>query len=857
MCSSLCFYPNDVLKRFELIYDHTIKIHSLIIIKTTMHFILILLSWILGICTMGYPLTEHGWMLLLSTSAPWIWFATLICFLLNYLQVRFKRPQNFSFITLALLCLSIFLLGQYFAERQLQHRLQQRIQAVKQSSKLIYVNKIDERSNAQEKNRLKQQVQWLSHGRDDQQNILLYLPEHLQQMGLVLGQYYRVTGNLKPAHSYAVAHVFDQEKWLLQQNIMGTMQVKQIEPISIQNLKQLGYSQVIQHNSSLISTFKLTAERKRLEFRILLLQQPLENKGLLLALLTGDESLLSEQTKNQFKTLGISHLLAISGPHVLIFAVIFCFIFNLIISKFLPQIFLKIPRPYLLIVPFVSCVIVYTTFVGFEIPAMRTCLTVCLLGFMLIIRQQINTLKLLLLSASILLLIDPFSILSTAFWLSYGACFILIRVYQTIIQQSTHENIEQQGVESLRYKFKMLLRVLIESQWKVFIALFPLVALIFGQVSWIAPLINLIAIPLIGAVIVPLEVIGALLGQLISPLGLIFFHLADFSASFLLGIFNILSDLFKPSLSWLAFSPLMILCLTIGIVILFLPRGTVPKLWAVLCFLPLLWGINSQREFSFTILDIGQGQALFLNTQNYKMMIDTGGSFDENQFSIAQNILLPYLMGEGIHRLDHVLLTHLDQDHAGAFEKLNQVVQINQVSSNQRDLRFQNSNFRYCHAGQQWNLEGVKIQVLAPLENQLYNVAEQQNELSCIVYIQVLKSTGFQHFLMMGDAGWEAEYRLMQHYPDLKVDVLILGHHGSQHSSSYAFLKHYQPKLAIASAGFNNRYGHPHPLTQARLKALSIPFETTIQQGSISFELQSDGEMREKHHRHTRTWLMR
>ena len=478
-----------------------------------------------------------------------------------------------------------------------------------------------------------------------------------------------------------------------------------------------------------------------------------------------------------------------------------------------------------------------------------------IIGFILVIKQQIHAFKLLLMSASLLLVFDPFSILSAAFWLSYGACFILIRVYQTIIQQSSNE--KDPIINSHWIKVKLYVQVLIESQWKVFIALFPLVALIFGQVSWLSPLVNLIAIPMIGAIIVPLEVIGAVLSQIISPLGLLFFHIADVVISLLLKIFDLFQSIFQARLSWLALSPMMILSIACGVIILFLPKGVLPKLWAPLCFAPLLLGLNRQPEFSLTILDVGQGQAVFLNTAQHKMLIDTGGSFDESQFSVADNIVVPYLMGEGIRHLDHVLLSHLDQDHAGAFQKLNAQINISQVSSNQRDSRFQHAQFEYCYKGQTWKLKGVTVQVLAPPQNSLSMVPDQQNELSCIVYVQATKAKGLQNFLIMGDAGWAAEYWLMQHYPDLKVDVLVLGHHGSQHSSSYAFLNHYHPKLAIASAGFNNRYGHPHPMTQTRLKALSIPFITTIEQGSIGFELQDDGEMRELHHRQSRAWLMR
>jgi len=108
----------------------------------------------------------------------------------------------------------------------------------------------------------------------------------------------------------------------------------------------------------------------------------------------------------------------------------------------------------------------------------------------------------------------------------------------------------------------------------------------------------------------------------------------------------------------------------------------------------------------------------------------------------------------------------------------------------------------------------------------------------------------------MGDAGWEAEYQLIKEYPDLKVDVLVLGHHGSKHSSAYDFLATLKPKLVVASTGFNNRYGHPSKEVLARLQALNIPFKSTIDQGTLSFVSQNN-QMVLYTRRSERSWLRR
>ena len=815
-----------------------------------MYFLLILLGWILGIATMGQFFSSY-W----NVIAPLVFVLTLLFIVLRFAQAEWSQSLYYRCAFAVLLSLSSFLCGQFYADFQLKQRLDKRELEIASVEAVIYIEQINQwilddpsgakiRQKATVLNQKHSPVQWT-----------LNIKEDLPHSDLSLGQYYLVSGKLRPAHSYAVSGAFDVEKWMLQENIMGSLQVKEIQPISSEVVKAMGYQSFIQQQENGFNAFRLVIEQKRLDFRYYLFRQPFQQKGLLLALLTGDESLLSKETQQLFKRLGISHLLAISGPHVLIFAVLFCFVLNLIIRRVAPRIYLKIPRPYLLILPFLGCVWLYTAFVGFEIPALRTLLTVMLMSTVILIKQKLRALSILLLSAALLLLFDPFSILSAAFWLSYGACFILIRVYQTI--QQNKELSSDEHIKTWRDDLTLWLKIFVESQWKIFIALFPLVILIFQQVSWAAPFANLLAIPLIGILIVPLEVLGAFSWLLFEPLGFLFFQIADWCLQLLLLLLGQLDIFMVASLNWLALSPAVIWIFALGVFILFLPRGIVPKGWALLCLIPLFSSVRPTEEFKLNILDVGQGQAIYLHVPHQTMLIDTGGYYDEAKFSVGQQIIVPHLMQLGQNKLDRVILTHLDQDHSGAFSRVADEIKISQVLSNQQDERFKSYPFDYCHAGQSWNDGQIKIEVLSPQVSDLSLVPYNQNEYSCVLYIQVPQAEGYQNFLLMGDAGWEAEYRILQRYPNLKVDVLVLGHHGSQHSSSFAFLKQLQPRLAIISAGFGNRYGHPSPATLARLQALNIPFMSTIQHGSIEFTMNADHTMQIQTARAQKKWLLR
>ncbi len=802
-----------------------------------------LLSWIAGITLMGYHFS-------FAARTWWLWLILAIVIFCTGLYKGYSYQQSIwhKLLLLVISSWALFCTGFYYADSALEQRLSLREVEAQPFEAIVYIKKIDElteegpKQTAEVLNRHAQPVDWL-----------LYLNQsndQFTQQHLRLGHYYRLHGTIKPAHSYAVAGAFDQEKWFLQQNIMSAYRVRHIQLLSQDEIDRLGYQPHLKQQHRLQAKFLLNVEIMRLSFREMLQASAFQHKGLLLALLTGDESLLSNRLKQQFQQLGISHLLAISGPHVLIFALMLTWLLKCMIQRYAPTLYLWQPRQILLLLPFGLSVLLYVAFVGFEIPALRTLFTVIIGSLFLLFRQSIQPLILLIYSASLLLIYDPFSILSAAFWLSYGACFILLRIYQSIEQGPP-----QNQVLTKTQQYVWALKILIESQWKVFIALLPLVLIFFQQIAWFAPLSNLIAIPLLSTLIVPLDIIAACIWLVVPAFGQLLFQLNDGLLSILMWILNHVQQL-SPQLYAVSYTPLMLLSLTLGLVILFMPTGTIPKIWGAICILPIFGGIKAQPMI-LNVLDVGQGQAIFLQHPQQTLMIDTGGSYDETRFGMGERVIIPFLRQHGVRKLDHVVLSHLDQDHSGAFAAIQKAFAITQVQSNERDQKmpFKN-NFSLCQQGQTWSYSNLKIAILSPDREGLSFAKYQQNEQSCVVYLQFFNAQPYQNFLIMGDAGWETEYKLLKQYPDLKVDVLVLGHHGSKHSSTYDFLATLKPKLAIASAGFENHYGHPSRELQSRLDALKIPLLNTAQTGSLSFIFGSE-TVELKQQRQQRKWLQR
>ncbi|MFW2046370.1 DNA internalization-related competence protein ComEC/Rec2 [Acinetobacter variabilis] len=791
------------------------------------------LGWILGLACMG-----KSFLNIELNSIIVIFLAVLCYFCCSKLNAILKNSLYKGLLVGTCILIGIFL-GHGYANQQLSQRLLNVEHEVQQKDIIVYIKRLNKLGDQPIQQPLEvlnfdgRTVTWMGFLSVKPPNTSQLSVNHENLNTLELGHYYRLQGQVRPNHSYATPGAFDVEKWALQQNVMAGFRIKQIEQLDSANVSTLGHSQYIREQRALTQQFLLWVEQKRLELREFIARQPVQNKGLLLALLTGDESFLNPATGQQFRRMGMSHLLAISGPHVLIFALMVCAMLRLLVARSMPQLYLRWPRQYFLALPFLFCVVLYCAFVGFEIPAIRT-LLICMIGVILmLLRQNLQALKLLILSAALLLFIDPFSILSAAFWLSYGACFVLLRIYQTIQQRPSDQN--QTAIQKLYFAAK----VLVESQWKIFLALFPLMMLFFKQIAWITPFSNLVAIPWIGLLIVPIDILAAILFFIAEPVSSMLFQLNDLLLNILLGFLNLLDHWFKPQLIPVAMNLWMIELSILSLLILFLPRGVLPKSWIAVAAVPICIPQFYHPPFQLSVLDVGQGQAIFFRYGTHNMMIDMGGYYDEEKFSIGKQLILPFLSVQGVSQLEQVILTHLDQDHSGAYHSIKDQLKIKNIYANEVTETVASSNFQLCYQGQQWQWQNdLQIKVIAPKLEQLNTANFNKNDLSCVVYLQLKDVWPYQNFLLMGDAGWQTEYQLLKDYPDLKVDVLVLGHHGSQHSSAYHFLQHYRPKLAIASAGKFNRYGHPSQLTQQRLKELEIPLLTTAEHGSLHFHQQ-------------------
>lgn len=259
----------------------------------------------------------------------------------------------------------------------------------------------------------------------------------------------------------------------------------------------------------------------------------------------------------------------------------------------------------------------------------------------------------------------------------------------------------------------------------------------------------------------------------------------------------------------------------------------------------LFFQIKHPLENEVTVVDIGQGDSILVrDVKGQTLLIDVGGkvSFSEKKSwqkrladSNAERTLIPYLKSRGIGKIDQLVLTHTDTDHMGDMLEVAKELKIGQVlvspgSLTKPDfvvkLRQMKTPVRAVSAGDNLPIMGSHLQVLYP-----NTVGDGGNNDSVVLYGNLLG----KNFLFTGDLEEEGEEQMMATYPNLPVDVLKAGHHGSKGSSSPEFLNHISPQMALISAGQNNRYKHPHQETLERFQAQNMTIYRTDQQGAIRF----------------------
>lgn len=633
------------------------------------------------------------------------------------------------------------------------------------------------------------------------------------RQALVAGQGWQMTVRLKRPHGHLNPGGFDYQAWLFANSIGATGYVRnRPEPIPL----ELGF----------YPQKALASWRHSMAQRIESVLPHSPYLGMIQALSLGNQHKIDPSQWMVLRTTGVMHLIVISGSHISLVAGL---VFFIIRKLWILWGGLRFAPHQVAALTAWSFAVAYAALAGFSIPTQRALVMLTVVLLALVMQRNVSIWHTLSLALLAVLCFDPLAVLSVGFWLSFTSVALLMYV--------SGDRLGRPG----------FWKEAIHSQWVVVLGLSPLLIACFQQVSLIAPLANWLAVPWIGLIIVPLCLLG-LLGSFVS---LIFagsvFKVIDWQLDVLYSVLVRMSEWPWAMVSFPQPGAYALLCGALGVGLILAPRGFPGRVLGVFLLLPLFFPRSEKLEYGeaqMTLLDVGQGLSVVLQTAQHAILYDTGARFAE-QSDMGASVVLPYLLHQGINKIDDLIISHGDNDHSGGAVAVLAALPVDRLFSSVAEFA-EGQGRQYCRAGQQWEWDGVVFTMLSPADKAF----EKENDNSCVLKM----STSHWSALLTGDIEHLAESELLKTDAEkLASDVLIAPHHGSKTSSSPEFLRSVAPKVVLIPAGKLNRFGFPHRQVLARYRILNAPWYIQGEQGAIRVthkagELMIDSECRKRIH---------
>jgi competence protein ComEC len=556
--------------------------------------------------------------------------------------------------------------------------------------------------------------------------------------------------------------------------------------------------------------------------------------GVLTGLAVGDQAAIAPADWEVLRRTGVAHMVSISGAHVAMLGSLVAALTRRAWARS-HRLSLWLPAPTVALWMAVLGAAVYAVLSGGGVPAQRTVWTMALMGGLRLLGRAWPWPLVWLMCVVLITLWDPIALVQPGFWLSFVAVAVLMSAGGASQDMAAiavgARSDERRGVLSWCREEALGLW---HTQRRVSLALMPLSLVCFQQVSLVGMSANLLAVPLFGAVITPLALLGVLVPWA-----------WDVAAALVRWAFQALQWLADtPIAVWGTPTPPMWVALS-AVLASFVIAMPGPWRWrslAVPFLLPLLalpepWRVLPQPavgQFATLAMDVGQGTAVLVRTAHHAMLFDTGANLPAGG-DMGSRVVLPVLQAVGVRRLDALVISHQDNDHVGGAASVVRGLPVALLRSSLpavHPLRVAGPKapalpHQPCMAGQSWTWDGVTMTVLHPTEADLAQRHKvSTNALSCV--LRVTSRSGAS-LLLTGDIEAPQEQALLARVPpeDLRSTVLISPHHGSRTSSTAAFLAAVNPQAVVVQAGRRNRYGHPAPSVMARHADMGVHVDTT------------------------------
>lgn len=608
------------------------------------------------------------------------------------------------------------------------------------------------------------------------ENILI---NYYGKINCILGYQIKAKGEMKMPNQNTNFNLFNYQNYLKSEKINYTFKAQTIK--------------IIDKKTPLIYKIKNTLYKRANSFK---------SHKYLKAFILGNDAELEENTKNSYQINGISHLLAISGAQITMLSCFLLYILKKILSK---------TNAYIVTI---FVLIFYLFLTDFQASILRATIFFIILTVNKELNQKIDTITLLALTCGILLIYNPFYIYNLGFLLSFTVSFFLIAMSKTISKE--------QNYFLKTFKISLI----------AFLASAPILINNFHQLNLLTPLINLYFVPFVSFIIYPLSLITFVF----KPLDKILLFIIKIMENASINLSQI--EIFNLTLAHINIIFFILYYIIITIILYKYSKG---KNYIFIFFIILFihHNINYLNPISkITMLDVGQGDSILIKLKHNKgnILIDTGGIpnyGNKKTFEIAKNITIPYLKSEGINHLDYLILTHGDIDHAKEALNIIKNFKVNNLILNKENNELEKNIIKNFDKKVLNISEGsVKINDIKLFFLNGLNT-HNENKDSLIIYTQIEN----KNILLMGDATKESEKYLQNTYNLPKMDILKVGHHGSNTSTSKEFVQSISPKISLISAGKNNIYGHPHQITLQNLKNSNVFI--TKKDGAIEINLKN------------------